>query len=108
MRRLTLRQENNGADRRFLEAYFDDHGDLHVDGQDLGPGTAVASSDGEYEWYQTIRAAHFAELRTLLGAGANEDLLDVLARSYCGQGSYSLEKLLRESAIPIELQVWSG
>ena len=54
---VTLRDERDGADRRHLAAYLDDEGDLHIDGQDLGPGTRMVSEDGEYEWFTTIAAA---------------------------------------------------
>ncbi len=37
-RRVTLRDETSGLDRRHLWAYLDDGGSLHIDGQDLGPG----------------------------------------------------------------------
>jgi hypothetical protein len=51
-REVQLRAERDGADARFLWAYLDDEGGLHIDGQDLGPGTAISSDDGEYEWFQ--------------------------------------------------------
>jgi hypothetical protein len=107
-RRVVLRAEHAGADSRFLEAYVDADGALHIDGQDLGPGTRPVSSDGEYEWFATIAAEDVPRLEVLLGAAADEDVLDVLARSYTGRASYELERLLRESDIPVRRSVWSG
>ena len=106
-RRVTLRQERTGADSRFLEAYLDATGDLHLDGQDLGPGTAPVSDDGEYEWFQRIAAADVPRLLALLGATPGEDVLDVLERGWRGARSYDLERLLRSSGIPVDRTVWS-
>ena len=85
-----------------------EEGNLHIDGQDLGPGTASVSSDGEYEWFQVIRARHLAAFRELIGADANENILDVLERSWCGKRAGDLETLLHESNFPIERLIWSG
>jgi hypothetical protein len=107
-RAVHLRAERHGDDSRFLDAYLDDEGNLHVDGQDLGSGTAPVSSDGEYEWFEIIRAAHVPRLRELLGADPDEDLLDVLERSWSGLRAGDLEALLSDSDIPLERAVWSG
>ena len=48
--KVTLRSERSGRDVRTLWAHVDVDGNLHVDGQDLGPRTAPVSVDGEYEW----------------------------------------------------------
>lgn len=107
-RTVRLRAERDGPDSRYLDAYLDDDGNLHIDGQDLGPKTAPVSSDGEYEWFEVIRAPHLAALRALLGADPTEDVLDILERSWSGEHAADLERLLRESGIPIERSVWSG
>jgi hypothetical protein len=99
-RKVTLRDERSGKDWRNLWAYVGPDGALHIDGQDLGPSTAMMSSDGEYEWFKTIAAIHVPRLLTLLGGQPGDDILDVLA-SYTGEHSYELEKLLRESDIPV-------
>jgi hypothetical protein len=103
--RLTLRDEQRGANRRFLCAYCDAAGNLHVDGQDLGPGTAMMSDDGEYEWFQTIAAVHLPALVQTLGGQPGEPILTVLAR-YRGDASYELERLLRASGVPVALEQW--
>lgn len=112
-RTVRLREERDGPDRRYLDAYMEG-GDLHIDGQDLGPGTASVSSDGEYdsdgeyEWFQVIRARHLAAFRELIGADAHENILDVLERSWCGKRAGDLQTLLHESNFPIERLIWSG
>jgi hypothetical protein len=105
---VTLRHERNGADVRWLGAYLDEAGALHIDGQDLGPGTAMVSSDGEYEWFQTIAAAHVPRLVELLGGEFGADVLDLLERDWTGLRSYELERLLREGNMPVVRSVWGG
>ena len=105
---VTLRDEHDGADHRHLVAYLDDEGALHIDGQDLGPGTAPVSEDGEYEWFRTIAAADLPRLAALLGAYSGESILAVLSRKYTDRRSYGLERILRDSDIPQRLRVWSG
>jgi hypothetical protein len=91
-------------------AYLDDEGNLHLDGQDLGPGTEAVSSDGEYEWFQTIAAVDIdmPGVIELLGGEAGDDMLELLASSWTGNRSYELELRLRESDIPIRRSTWSG
>jgi hypothetical protein len=107
-RRVSLRAERDGRDSRYLDVYLDEAGNLHIDGQDLGPSTAPVSSDGEYEWFQFIQASHLPSLKALLGAGPEENILDTLERSWTGRRSYDLEQIIRESDIPRSRQVWSG
>jgi hypothetical protein len=102
---VILRNERRGADTRHLWAYLDDEGNLHIDGQDLGPATAPVSDDGEYEWFCTISHEDLPQLMSLLGALADADLLDVLQRKWSGARSYELEKVLRESGIKVDLFV---
>ena len=83
-RPVVLRDERNGPDTRHLEAYLDDEGNLHIDGHDLGPGTAPVSDDGEYEWFETIAAVDLPRLVKLLGGADGEKVLDLLARKYTG------------------------
>lgn len=107
-RKVTLRDEHDGPDRRVLWAYLDDEGNLHIDGQDLGPKTASVSSDGEYEWFKTISVTDVPRLLTLLGATPEEDVLDVLEGQWCGEKAAQLEQLLRGSDIKVDLFTWSG
>ena len=107
-RQVTLRDETSGLDRRHLWAYLDDEGNLHIDGQDLGPGTAPVSTDGEYEWFKKISAHDLPKLLTLLGAPPDADVLDVLDRQWSGDRAGDLETLIRNSGFKVETSVWSG
>jgi hypothetical protein len=99
--KVMLRQERSGENWRSLWAYVDADGAVHIDGQDLGPATVGMADDGEYEWFQKIAPIHVPRLLTLLGGQSGDDILDVLA-GYRGEQSYVLEKLLRQSDIPVE------
>lgn len=101
-RTVTLRDEKDGQDSRHLCAWLDDRGNLHIDGQDLGPATAIVSDDGEYEWFETIQAEHLPRLLVLLNANPGDDILAVLEQHWSGRRSHELERLLRESELPIE------
>jgi hypothetical protein len=101
-----LRDEQDGPDRRYLWAYLTPDGALHVDGQDLGPATAPVSADGEYEWFRTIRAEHLPQLVELLGGEPGTDVLNLLAERYTGENTGELERVLRESGLPVELFVY--
>lgn len=102
-RKVTLRDEHEGKGSRHLCAYVDEAGNLHIDGQDLGPGTAPVSPDGEYEWFKTIAAVDVPRLVSLLGGTHGENILDLLERGFSGAGSYELEERLGKSDIPVEL-----
>jgi hypothetical protein len=107
-RAVTLRDEHNGEDHRHLSASLDSNGNLVIEGHDLGPGTAMISSDGEYEWTTTVAAGDIGRLLELLGAARDANILDVLVASYTGRGSYELETIIRESDIEVERWSWSG
>ena len=64
---VTLRDETDGPDSRHLWEHLDQKGNLHIDGQDLGPKTVIVSSDGEYEWFETIDRSDLPKLIGLLG-----------------------------------------
>jgi hypothetical protein len=105
-RKVILREERVGPDSRHLWAYLDGEGNLHIDGQDLGPGTYPFSVDGEYEWFQTIEAVDVPRVVELLGGAPGAEVLDLLQEGWSGERSYELERALRESAINIKRFVW--
>lgn len=107
-RKVSLRNERDGPDSRFLDAWLDDEGNLRLDGQDLGPATAMVSSDGEYEYFKTIAAADLPALLATLGAEPGADVLEELEAHWTGPGSYEFERLLRDSGIPVQLFTWGG
>lgn len=63
------------------------------------------SSDGEYEWFKTVRAQHLAGLMELLGGEPDGDVLDLLEAGFTADRSYVFEHILRESGLPVELLV---
>jgi len=105
---VTLRREVDGPDTHHLWAHIDQEGNLHIDGQDLGPKTAIVSADGEYEWFQTIDRSELAKLSGVLGGKPKDDILDVLEENWTGGRAANLEALLRESDIEVDRFVWSG
>lgn len=107
-RQVTLRDEHSGRDHRSLWAYLDDDGNLHIDGQDLGPGTGSVSGDGEYEWFKTIGAEHVPHLLRVLGAPPDAEVLDVLEKQWSGSKAGELETVIRESDIKVDVFAWSG
>jgi hypothetical protein len=107
-RTVTLRQERRGGDVRWLGAFVDGSGALRVHGQDLGPGTAMVSSDGEYEWFMTVAAGDVQRLVALIGGQPGDDVLELLERAWTGPRSYDFERVLRESGIPVKLFTWGG
>lgn len=88
----------------YLEAWLDDARNLHLDGRDLGPVTRPVSPDGEYEYFMTIAAADVPRVVELLGGAPGENVLRLLAGCWSGSASHELERILRESDIPIELR----
>ena len=106
-RRVLLRDEAAGDNRRHLAAHLDGEGNLHIDGHDLGPATAGVSGDGEYEWSTVYTAADVPAIVALLDGAPGDDLLDLLATRWTGPRAGELERRLRESAIPGTRSVWS-
>lgn len=89
-----------------LWAYVDVKGNLHIDGQDLGPMTASVSSDGEYEYFKTIEAKDVPRVLVLLDAPGDADVLEVLSSRWTGAASFELEQRLSQSDIPVKLFVY--
>ena len=107
-RTVQLREEHDGADSRYLTARLEANGDLRLSGQDLGPGTAMVSSDGEYEWEQVVPAEHIPTLLAALDAPAGAAILDELSARWSGPASYDLERRIRDSGIPVRLWTYGG
>jgi hypothetical protein len=105
MREVTLRDEKNGLDSRHLWAYLDNDGNLHIEGQDLGPATAIVSNDGEYEWHEMISARDVPRLLTILGADPTASILDDLEMHWSGSNAGKLDARIRASGIDMQLSV---
>lgn len=106
---VTLRDEKRADGSHLgLWAYLDTAGRLHIDGQDLGPVTKFVSGDGEYEYFEMVAKADIPRLIALLGGKPEDDILELLARSWTGDKSYELERILSEGPIEVELGIWTG
>jgi hypothetical protein len=81
---------------------------LHLDAQDLGRGTEMVSSDGEYEYFKTIAAVDLPALLDLLGAPTGSDVMDVLGAKWTDAASYDLEERIRRSDLRVNLSTWAG
>jgi hypothetical protein len=106
---VTLRDETRADGSHLaLWAYLDTAGQLHIDGQDLGPVTCNVSTDGEYEYFKIVGPEHIPRLVALLGGMPGQAILRLLERDWVGEKSYALEDLLRDGDIPVVLAVYSG
>jgi hypothetical protein len=106
---IVLRDEKRADGSHLgLWAYLDAAGQLHVDGQDLGPVTRSVSTDGEYEYFKIVAPKHLLRLTKLLGGKPGDAILDLLKKSWTGDKSYELEDILRECDVPVVLAVYSG
>lgn len=100
--RVSLRKDDRPDGKSFLDAFLDDQGNLHLEGQDLGPMTAGVSDDGEYEYFLEMSATDLPRLLELLGAPSGGDVLAELASNWSGPASYELERMIDESGIPVK------
>jgi hypothetical protein len=106
---IVLRDEKRADGSHLgLWAYLDEAGQLHFDGQDLGPVTRNVSTDGEYEYFKILTPENIPGLKKLLGGKPEDDILDLLNKGWTGEKSYELEDILRECDIPVVLAVYSG
>lgn len=104
---VTLRSEHRpDGSHLHLHAIHSPDGTLVLVGHDLGPVARPVSDDEEYEYTKTIAAADVPRLVALLGGAASDDVLLLLDQLWSGDSSYELERILRESDIPVELWTW--
>ena len=100
---IYLRQERNGNDSRYLSAYLDDLGNLHVDGQ-TSAWNGPVSADGDAS-FKAIRAEDVPKVVALLGRRTWRSRTRPAGGSLYGEGSYELEKVLQESEIEIAFPI---
>ena len=100
---VELRDDRKGPTWYRLWAYLDEGGNLHINGQDLGPGTAMVSSDGEYEYFLTYAAGEIPRIVEVLDGEPGEPVLDVLRR-WSGDRSHQMERRL--NGIPHSLHTF--
>jgi hypothetical protein len=97
---IELLDERKGENSFRIWAYLDAEGDLHIDGQDFGPITAVMTDDGEYEYCQKFANADLPRVIQALGGQLGCDVLELLARAWSGERAHDLERCIREAGIP--------
>lgn len=106
MRQIQLRDERlTTGVLSALWAWIGSEGELHLDGQDLGPLDWVGALDGEYEYHRTIAPEDFPALITMLGGQPDDDVLALLARDHSGMKSFRMELSLRDAPFPTRLYV---
>lgn len=86
---------DEGGSRR-VWAEIRGNGLLIIQGQDLGPGTAMISSDGEYEYAYSIASGDIAPVLTTLGAEPTSDPLTYLKANWSGQAAFDLTRRLHQ------------
>ncbi len=94
IREVTLRADRGPRDDHYLTASLDAEGSLVLAEPDLGPGTAMVSSDGEYEYWITVKPEHFPTLLAMLEGDLEADLLEALSERWIGKNSYEPETLI--------------
>ena len=106
-RRVNLRHEVSGRDRRNLWAVVTAEGDLRIEGQDLGPEVERIFGEGltEYEWDVTVRAANIPQALVALGGAPGDDVLMLLQQRYSGPAAGEIEQRLEDAGVPTEF--WS-
>ena len=107
LRSVTLRKTTDRNGSRYLGASIVEHGDLQIDGQDLGPGVTAWLGEGisEYEWIWTIRMAEIPHLLSSLGEPVDTDPLVALARHFSGGRAANLKSFL--DGHKIRHETWS-
>ncbi len=90
---VMLRDDRTGPTWYRLWAYLDEGGNLHINGQDLGPGTSMVSPDGEYEYFETYAAEVIPRIVEVLDGEPGEHVLDVLRR-WSGDRSHQMQSRL--------------
>lgn len=106
VRRILLRDERlTTGIRSALWARIGPLGELHLDGQDLGPLDWMGALDGEYEYHRTIAPEDFPALIAVLGGEPGDDVLALLARDHSGMQSFRMELSLRDAPFPTRLYV---
>ncbi len=83
-RRVTLREDVWGPDRRHLWAVVTASGDLVIEGQDLGPEVERLFGEGkiEYEWTVRVRAPDVPGAVVALSGAPGDDVLGLLAMRF--------------------------
>jgi hypothetical protein len=100
MKKVVLRDARDEDGRRFLDASFDESGDLVIEGHDLGPGVekALGPRLTEYEWIWKVRKADLPLLQRALGG----DPLSELEKQFSGERAAGLYAFLEDNKVPFD------
>ena len=103
-RTVKLREEHSGADSRYLHAGLTQEGDLHIEGQDLGPTVEkyFGAGNTEYEWAIVVKAADFPQLYSALVGEETDDVVSLLASRFAKDPRVATKEFLDEWKIPNE------
>lgn len=101
--KITLRDERNETDARYLSVSLKSGGDIVFEGQDIGDEVRECFNCAEYEWIWTIRAVNVPALNSALGNP--KDIGDCLRQKFSGEKAANIGLFLKANAIPYE--TWS-
>lgn len=99
-RTVTLREEREGEDTRFLCARLDAQGNLCIEGHDMGPTVARILGGSEYEWAISLDAAAVPAYVRALGGAAGEDVLALLQAAVRDDPGCAGVSFLEQHGIP--------
>lgn len=82
---------NNPTVKVTIEAYFDDHGNLVVEGYDIGKTVEDYWGDSDYEYTTTVSGPELQKLYAILGIieGAQMELLLEIKKRFNTNSCYS-------------------
>jgi hypothetical protein len=109
MNRVTLYSFASDNIKITIEAFFDEHGHLVIEGYDIGAVVEDAFGDSDYEYTTTIHSDHLEKLNVALGlpVGSREEILVFLKTHYNGNACYSqIQTYLAQHDIPCERFSW--
>jgi len=89
--------EERGPTSRFIYAKIEDNGDIVVSGQDVGEAPRKFFSDGDYEFWVTVREEHKDRL-----------VLALIEKLWGGKFKAvdEFREFLNEKGIPLEWMTW--
>lgn len=110
MDKVTLYKFKDSGISITIEAYFNEKGDLVVEGYDIGAKVEDAWGDSDYEYVTTIPRQELEKLYTLMKVqyGSQEELLQAIAKKYNSNTCYSeFNDLLSSNGINSEGFSWT-
>ena len=109
MDKVVLYSFKNDDIKVIIEAYFDEFGNLIVEGYDIGKTVEEFFGDSDYEYSSTVPSAEVEKLYALLGipSGAKNILLNYLQSHFNTNSCYSeLRDFLEKNNIKHEGFSW--